>query len=46
MTISTWILGGHQTDFARNLAREGLDSSDLTREVVEGTLTAAGVHIQ
>ena len=44
MTTSSWILGGHQTDFARNLAREGLDSSDLTREVVEGTLAAAGVE--
>jgi len=39
-----WVLGGHQTDFARNFHREGLDFADLTAEVVEGTLTAAGVE--
>ena len=44
MTSSTWILGEHQTDFARNLAREGLDTADLTREIVEGTLDSAGVE--
>jgi acetyl-CoA C-acetyltransferase len=26
-----WILGGYQSDFARNLTREGLDFADLTR---------------
>ncbi|WP_370617418.1 acetyl-CoA acetyltransferase [Mumia sp. Pv 4-285] len=38
-----WVLGGYQSDFARNLTREGLDFADLTREVVDGTLTAASV---
>lgn len=38
-----WVLGGHQTDFARHLTREGLGFPDLTREVVERTLESAGV---
>jgi acetyl-CoA C-acetyltransferase len=38
---SVWILGGYQSDFARNLDREGRDFSDLTAEVVDGTLGAA-----
>ncbi|MFC7563912.1 hypothetical protein ACFQU9_11855 [Actinomadura namibiensis] len=38
-----WVLGGHQTDFARNRARAGLEFADLTREVVDGALAAAGV---
>src|SRR5512135_1864674 len=25
-----WLLGGYQTDFARNFTREGLDFADLT----------------
>jgi acetyl-CoA C-acetyltransferase len=36
-----WVLGGYQSDFARNFTREGLDLADLTREVVDGTLEAA-----
>jgi len=36
-----WILGGYQSDFARNLTREGLDFADLTREVVDQTLAAS-----
>jgi acetyl-CoA C-acetyltransferase len=40
----TAILGGYQSDFARNLAREGGDISELTREVVEHTLLAAEVE--
>jgi len=44
MTSDTWILGGFQTDFARNLKREGLDIGDLTKEAVEGTLLAAGLE--
>jgi acetyl-CoA C-acetyltransferase len=36
-----WILSGYQSDFARNLSREGLDFADLTREVVDRTFTAA-----
>ncbi|SCX08794.1 acetyl-CoA acetyltransferase [Mycolicibacterium fluoranthenivorans] len=36
-----WILGGYQSDFARNLHREGADFAALTAEVVRETLTAA-----
>lgn len=38
-----WILGGYQSDFARNLTREGRDAADLTGEVVACTLDAARV---
>jgi acetyl-CoA C-acetyltransferase len=38
-----WILGGHQTDFSRNVDREGGDFASLTAEVVEATLAAARV---
>ena len=41
-----WILGGYQSDFARNLAREGRDFADLTDEVVVGTLEAAELGAQ
>jgi acetyl-CoA C-acetyltransferase len=42
--MSTFVLGGCQTDFARNIAKEGLEVSDLVREVTEGTLAAAEVE--
>jgi acetyl-CoA C-acetyltransferase len=42
-TANVWILGGYQSDFARNLTREGLDFADLTSEVVDNTLAAAKV---
>ena len=38
-----WVLGGYQSDFARNLTREGLDFADLTAEGMEGTLGSAGI---
>ena len=38
-----WILGGYQSDFARNLTREGRDFAALTAEVVDGTLAATRV---
>jgi acetyl-CoA C-acetyltransferase len=38
-----WILGGFQSDFSRNLSREGRDFAGLTTEVVESTLIAAKV---
>ncbi len=38
---NVWILGGYQSDFARNLSREGHDFADLTAEVVDATLAAA-----
>jgi acetyl-CoA C-acetyltransferase len=37
------ILGGYQSDFARNLTREGRETSDLVAEVVSGTLEAAQI---
>jgi acetyl-CoA C-acetyltransferase len=36
-----FVLGGCQTDFARNYAREGLEVSDLVADVVSGTLQDA-----
>ncbi len=38
-----WILGGYQSDFARNFDREGLGFTELTSEVVDATLEAAGL---
>jgi acetyl-CoA C-acetyltransferase len=38
-----WVLGGYQSDFARNLTREGKDFADLTSEVVDHTLENASV---
>lgn len=43
MDDGVWILGGYQSDFARNLSKENRDFADLTRGVVDGTLTAAKV---
>jgi acetyl-CoA C-acetyltransferase len=42
-TPNVWILGGYQSDFARNFAREGHDFAVLTGEVVDNTLAAAKV---
>src|SRR6195952_6100318 len=39
-----WILGGYQSDFARNRTREGHDFADLTFEIVTETLAAAKVN--
>lgn len=41
MVGDVWILGGYQSDFARNLHREGVDFAGLTREVVDQTLAEA-----
>ena len=38
-----FVLGGAQTDFARNIAREGLEIGDLVAEVVRATLDDAQV---
>ncbi|MEE2031705.1 acetyl-CoA acetyltransferase [Rhodococcus chondri] len=38
-----WIAGGYQSDFSRNITREGLDIGDLTAEVVTHTLDDAGI---
>ncbi|MGB3354251.1 MAG: acetyl-CoA acetyltransferase [Mycobacterium sp.] len=42
-TPQVWILGGYQSDFARNLDREGLGFPDLTAEIVDSTLDSSGV---
>lgn len=39
-----WILGGYQSDFARNLSREQTDFAGLTREVVDHTLNSARIE--
>jgi acetyl-CoA C-acetyltransferase len=41
-----WVLGGYQSDFARNLNREGRDFADLAQEVVEQTLKAANIDAE
>ncbi|MGZ6779827.1 MAG: acetyl-CoA acetyltransferase, partial [Mycobacterium sp.] len=40
---NVWILGGYQSDFSRNMTREGLDFGDLTAEVANLTLEAARI---
>jgi acetyl-CoA C-acetyltransferase len=44
MDTDVWILGGYQSDFARNLTKERLDFADLTREVVDATLASASLN--
>lgn len=43
MSGRVYVLGGAQTDFARNFAREGLELFDVMRETTEQALTAADV---
>ncbi|GAA3415751.1 acetyl-CoA acetyltransferase [Streptosporangium vulgare] len=43
MPDAVWILGGHQSDFARNWSRAGQGFAELTGEVVRGTLDDAGL---
>ena len=40
---SAWIAGSHQSDYARNYAREGLEISDMVAEAVTGTLDSAKI---
>jgi acetyl-CoA C-acetyltransferase len=42
-TSSTSVIGGYQSDFARNTVKEGATIADLFAEVVEHTLGDAGV---
>lgn len=42
-TPPVYILGGHQTDFARNAARAGDGLFELMREAVQGALADAGL---
>jgi acetyl-CoA C-acetyltransferase len=41
MPSSVYVLGGYQTDFKRNWAREGLEIFDMFRETLEHGLAAA-----
>ena len=43
MTPAVYILGGFQTDFARNFTKESLEIGDLVRETTTGTLSAVGI---
>ncbi|MBN9428085.1 MAG: acetyl-CoA acetyltransferase [Burkholderiales bacterium] len=45
MTSPVYILGGHQSDFARAWSRQGQDISDMIRESVNGALAASGVPV-
>ena len=38
-----WIIGGYQSDFARNFTKESLEIGDLVRETTTGTLAQAGI---
>ncbi|WP_194818054.1 acetyl-CoA acetyltransferase [Nocardia sp. XZ_19_385] len=40
---SVWIAGGYQSDFARNISKEGGDNSTLMAETLEHTFTATGI---
>jgi acetyl-CoA C-acetyltransferase len=46
MAEPIYILGGHQTDFAKVWARQGQDLSDMTRESTLGALQAAQLDPQ
>ena len=43
MSIPIYILGGSQTDFARNWAREDLSLYDMFREALNQALTSTGI---
>lgn len=43
MSEAIYILGGHQTDFARTWSRQGQDLSDMVREGTLGALASSGV---
>jgi acetyl-CoA C-acetyltransferase len=38
-----WVIGGYQSDFARNFTKESLEIGDLVAETTTGTLAHAGV---
>ena len=41
-----WIIGGYQSDFARNFAKESLEIGDLVKETATGTLAHAGMSAE
>ena len=44
MSVPVYVLGGYQTDFARNWNKEGKDFSDAFAETVTGTLDATSLE--
>jgi acetyl-CoA C-acetyltransferase len=44
MTAPVYVLGGHQTDFARVWSREGKDVSDMIKEAAYGALSACDLE--
>ena len=44
MSEPVYILGGSQTDFARNWAREGLEVFDMFAESLESAVADAGIE--
>ena len=44
MTTPVYILGGYQTDFARNWRKEELNLRETMGEVVQGVLEATGME--
>ena len=44
MDTGVWILGGYQSDFARNLTKEGCDFADLTREARPADFTPVEIN--
>ena len=44
MTAPVFILGGYQTDFARNWTKEGKHIAAMIREAVQGALAVTGVE--
>jgi acetyl-CoA C-acetyltransferase len=46
MSAPVFILGGYQTDFARNATREELDIFALMREAVSGAIEAAQIDVR
>lgn len=46
MAKPVFILGGHQTDFARNWAREGFELADMFAETLHAGLEAADLEAQ
>ena len=41
--VGVWVVGGYQSDFSRNMTREGLEFANLSAEVVTATLQDARV---
>ena len=43
MAAPVYVLGGHQTDFARNWMKEGNDIVDMIKEAVSDGFTSTGI---